>query len=387
MIKTGSLAISAIILLILAACNLGSPNTLLAQATPSPTKVETIDLTVQADTSAPLNAVGQPIKYTYRIKAKGGASASGAVSVTAAGATCPAINTVGNNDDKLEASETLVCSSTHPITQADLDAGSVTTVTTATVGVLTSKPVATTVQFQKLELTKTANPTTYSQAGQTITYSYTIKNSSTANLAAAQYSINDSGLPAPFNCGPDGTSLAPGATVTCTATYTITANDLNAPSITHEATATANGAGTSQLASTTLTKGTVVQTNPGPATNPNPNNLAVGSTVQHKVADGEWIWQIARCFGTDPKLIIQANPQLADPEEISPNMILAVPNIGSKGPIYDVPCVVAYTVQSGDTWASIAQKYRADPTILQMVNSSGLGAGKILDVPLNSATP
>ncbi len=294
MIKTGSLAISAIILLILAACNLGSPNTLLAaQATPSPTKVESIDLTVQADTSAPLNAVGQQIKYTYRIKAKGGASASGAVSVTAAGATCPAINTVGNNDDKLEASETLVCSSTHPITQADLDAGSVTTVTTATVGVLTSKPVATTVQFQKLALTKTANPTTYNQAGQTITYSYTITNSTTANLSATQYSINDSGLPAPFNCGPDGTSLAPGATVTCTATYTITANDLNAPSLTHEATATGNGAGTSQLASTTITKGAVVQNNPGPVTNPNPNNLAVGSTVQHKVADGEWIWQIA----------------------------------------------------------------------------------------------
>jgi hypothetical protein len=62
-----------------------------------------------------------------------------------------------------------------------------------------------------------------------------------------------------------------------------------------------------------------------------------------------------------------------------------VPNIGSAGKIYGPPCVATYTVQSGDTWNSIAQKYNADPGILRMVNSSTLSAGSVLKVPLNSA--
>jgi LysM repeat protein len=384
----GLLALSIVILLVLPACTLSSPNSLLsAQPTAPLSTLVTIDLTVHADTSAPLNAVGQLIKYGYRIKAKGSTTVSGNVSVTAADATCPPINTIGNKDNSLDGNETLVCTSTHAITQADLDAGSVTTVTTATVGALSSKPVATTVQFQKLSLTKTANPVTYDHAGQTITYTYVIQNSSAGNLGPAQFIVSDEGIPAPINCGDANTTLTPNATVTCTTTYAITAADINAVSVTHAATATGNAAGTSQSASTTITKSAVVQNvpNPNPKLNPNPNHLAVGSTVQHKVADGEWIWQIARCFGTDPKQIIQANPQLTDPEHISPNIILAVPNIGSRGPIYDAPCVVAYTVQSGDTWASIAQKYNADPAVLQMVNSNGLAVGKVLNVPLNSA--
>ncbi len=41
-----------------------------------------------------------------------------------------------------------------------------------------------------------------------------------------------------------------------------------------------------------------------------------------------------------------------------------VPNIGSVGTIYGPPCVVAYTVQPGDTWNSIALKYDADLAVL-----------------------
>jgi LysM repeat protein len=199
--------------------------------------------------------------------------------------------------------------------------------------------------------------------------------------------VKDDGIATPVNCGDANTTLAPNATVTCTATYAITADDMNAAAVTHAATATGNGVGTSQSASATVTKGAVVQTNPNPNpnSNPNPNNLARGSTIQHKVVQGEWLWQIARCYGTDPKQIIQANPQLADPGQISPDMIVSVPNIGSVGTIWDEPCVVQYTVQAGDTWNSIAQKYNADPLVLRMVNSNGLAAGNVLNVPRNSA--
>jgi LysM repeat protein len=107
--------------------------------------------------------------------------------------------------------------------------------------------------------------------------------------------------------------------------------------------------------------------------------------VQHKVVAGEWLWQIARCYGADPAKTLQANPQLANPRYISPDMTVSVPNIGSVGRIYGPPCVGTHTVQAGETWASIAQKYNADPFILQTVNANDLSVGRVLKVPLNSA--
>jgi LysM repeat protein len=64
-------------------------------------------------------------------------------------------------------------------------------------------------------------------------------------------------------------------------------------------------------------------------------------------------------------------------------MIINVPNIGSAGTLYGPPCVVAYKVQSGDTWESIASQYNADVALLKMVNK-GVLSGEI-KVPRNSA--
>jgi LysM repeat protein len=111
----------------------------------------------------------------------------------------------------------------------------------------------------------------------------------------------------------------------------------------------------------------------------------VGSTIKYQVVAGDWLWQIARCYGADPNKVIEANPQIADPAQISPNTTVTVPNIGSAGKIYGPPCVTTHTVQSGDTWNSIALKYNADLTVLQMVNSNTLTNGNVLKVPLNSA--
>jgi LysM repeat protein len=164
--------------------------------------------------------------------------------------------------------------------------------------------------------------------------------------------------------------------VTCSVIYTVTQANMDSGSVVTTATASGGGVAPSQPASATVTKGTVVQTNP---------NLTAGSTIKHQVVDGEWLWQIARCYGADPAKVVQANPQLANPAQISPNTTVTVPNIGSVGKIYGTPCVGKHTVQSGDTWSSIALKYNADSTVLQMVNSNSLAAGTVLKVPLNSA--
>jgi uncharacterized repeat protein (TIGR01451 family) len=182
-------------------------------------------LTVQADTSVPFNAVGQVIKYSYTINNTGSVPLPGPVTVTGATVTCPGVNIIGNADNYLDVNETLICTSTYPITQADLDRGSVTSATTSNVDGTLSDQVTTTVplvQKKALTLNKSADPATYAQVGQTITYSYTIKNDGNITLSPGPFTVSDASLGTAINCGDANTRLAPNATVPCTATYVIT---------------------------------------------------------------------------------------------------------------------------------------------------------------------
>jgi hypothetical protein len=79
-------------------------------------------------------------------------------------------------------------------------------------------------------LTKSANPTTFSGAGQTITYTYVVGNTHGFNYNSV--AVTDSRLGA-ISC-PSTTVLA-GQTMTCTATYTTTALDVANGSITNTA--------------------------------------------------------------------------------------------------------------------------------------------------------
>jgi LysM repeat protein len=112
--------------------------------------------------------------------------------------------------------------------------------------------------------------------------------------------------------------------------------------------------------------------------------LTRGSTVQHRVAAGEWLSQIVRCYGATFREVRNANPQIADPNLISPSMTLTIPNIGSAGPIGGPPCIAFHTVQPGDTWASIAETYNAGLALLQRVNPGSLTVGTTLTIPLHS---
>jgi uncharacterized repeat protein (TIGR01451 family) len=337
-------------------------------------------MTVQADTATPINAVGQIIQYTYNIRNTGTVPLPGVISVTGATVLCPPVNTIGNLDDFLDVGETLTCVSSYTVVQEDLDRGSITLITTADVNGTFSNVVTTTVSTvpnRKLTLTKTAAPQTYEQVGQLITYTYVITNSGTLDIGPAQFTVTDPGFSAPINCGNPDTTLAPNATVTCSAPYTITEFDMNVESISTAATASGGGVGPSETVGAIVTKSGLVQ---------NPANLPVGSTIQHKVVAGEWLWQIARCYGADPAKIVQANSQLANPARISPDMVVNVPNIGTVGNIYGPPCVGTHTVQAGDTWTSIALKYNADPLVLQVVNAYSMPVGSVVKVPLNSAS-
>ncbi len=371
------LFVAPLILIVLTSCALPFTSSPTETVLATPTLVSTaLELSVQADASA-LTAVGQIIKYTYTVKNAGVSAMTGSVAVT--GAVCPDLTSVGNMDANFDAGETFTCTSEYVVTQADLDKGAVVTTSAASVSGINSNEVVATVSKALpivLTLSKTAAPATFNQAGEIITYTYVILNSGASTLGPDQFVVTDAAFSAPINCGNAAASLAATATLTCSAIYTITQADVDAGSVSTSATASGGGAVASSPASVTLTKGTLVS--------PTNSTLTAGSTIQHKVVSGEWVWQIARCYGADTAKVVQANSQLTDPGYIEPDTIITVPNIGSVGKIYGTPCVTTHTVQVGDTWQTIALKYNADVTVLQVVNKNILSVGQALIVPLNS---
>ncbi|HNK64130.1 MAG TPA: LysM peptidoglycan-binding domain-containing protein [Anaerolineales bacterium] len=377
-------ALFAAICLLLASCTIGdvtpsaASNQLLAAETP---QASALVLTAQPDTTIPYNTVGQNINIMYTVTNTGTAALPGTVIINGATATCPPTTTVGNKNDSLDPAETLGCASAYPLTQADLDKGSVTLIVSATLNGVNSAPVTVTVatvQPKAVSVTAASSPTTYDQVGRELIITYTIKNIGTQNLGPDPFQVIDKLINAtPFNCGLTGATLAPGATLTCSAKYIVSQNDMNGAAIISTSTASGGGAGVSQPFSLTINKGVV--TNPGGGT------AVPGNTITYTVKEGEWLWQIARCFGTDPNKLVEANKQLPDPAQIKKGDVITVPNVGSTGKVSDEPCVKLHTVQTGETWISIAQLYNADPVITQMVNDNSLAVGSVIKVPRNSA--
>ena len=109
--------------------------------------------------------------------------------------------------------------------------------------------------------------------------------------------------------------------------------------------------------------------------------LTPGGNIQHQVVAGESLSQIASCYGANFDEVNNANPEIKDPDKLTPGTTIVVPHIGSTGKIYGPPCFVYYTVQSGDTWNSIALKYNADLKILKALNLGGLSVGQVLFIP------
>jgi hypothetical protein len=138
----------------------------------------------------------------------------------------------------------ITCTASYTITQGDLDAGSVTNIASATNGEVTSLPDTETAKGEKkpgLTIDKTitaGNP--YALVGDVISYSYLVTNSGNVTLSEPFTVTDDKTM---VGCRETG-SLAPGAFITCTASYTITQEDLAKGSVTNIASAT-NGPVTS----------------------------------------------------------------------------------------------------------------------------------------------
>jgi uncharacterized repeat protein (TIGR01451 family) len=225
--------------------SVASITTISSPATPAVSLVKKATVTPAADQGGV--KVGDTIAYSYVVTNTGNVDlTSVAVSDPTLGAvTCMTPASPGLAPG---ATETCSASSTHTVTQADVDTGSVTDTATATGtdpggGVSpVSAPSTVTVpanQAPAIAIVKTASQSTFSGSGQMITYTYVVTNTGNVTLSGVTVTDPMPGLSA-ISC--PATALAPGATQTCTASYTTTKADVNAGMAANVGTATGSDA-------------------------------------------------------------------------------------------------------------------------------------------------
>ena len=244
------------------------PSTATVTATQSPA----LTITKSAAPTS-VSAVGQTVTYTFAVTNTGNVDLSG-VHVTdtqlppagglASGPTCQSLSSpagsCSGSSTSLAPGQVATFTATYIVTQADLDHGSIHDSATAT-GTpptgpsVTSPPSTATVtatQSPALSIVKSASPASVSAVGQTVTYTFAVKN--TGNVDLTGVSVADTQQPpagglasgptcqslsSPTgSCSGSSTSLAPGQSATFTATYIVTQADLNHLSINDSATAT-----------------------------------------------------------------------------------------------------------------------------------------------------
>jgi len=186
--------------------------------------------------------VGDVIHYTI-VATNDGNTTLAAVTVTdpnAAGLTCtPA------NGSSLAPSASMNCTASHTITQADIDAGSYfnqACVDDGAGGAAQACADVTTpgTQTRTLSITKDDDTASYDHVGQLITF--TIVATNTGNVPQA-ITVSDTPALDNFGCTPaNGSTVAPGGTMSCTGTHTVTQADLNAGNFHDVACADATGA-------------------------------------------------------------------------------------------------------------------------------------------------
>ncbi|WP_051837505.1 DUF7507 domain-containing protein [Streptomyces sp. NRRL WC-3742] len=145
----------------------------------------------------------------------------------------------------------VTCTATYTVTQADVDAGKLTNAATSTGNPPSgpppvSPPSETEVPSPPspgISVVKSAQEKSYAKAGDVLHYDFLVTN--TGNVTLTKVEVNETsfsgtGAKPKVTCPDDAKSLAPGAKVTCTATYTVTQADVDAGKVTNAATSTGN---------------------------------------------------------------------------------------------------------------------------------------------------
>ncbi len=109
--------------------------------------------------------------------------------------------------------------------------------------------------------------------------------------------------------------------------------------------------------------------------------------IEHIVQAGEWLLSIARMYDVEPEDIIDLNG-LTPPYSLFPGQILKIPGTVSGTPEPEgtpLPGGTTYVVQAGDWVYSIARKFGVDPDVIIEANNLtypyNLYVGQVLTIP------
>ncbi|MCS5491213.1 DUF7507 domain-containing protein, partial [Algoriphagus limi] len=199
------------------------------------TQSPALTLDKQVVSGDPYASVGDQVVYDYVITNSGNVTLAGPFSVTD-----DRIPNIADVNGPLAPGASVTATGTYIITQADLDAGSVTNIASASGNSVSSNEDTETVnatQSPALTLDKqVVSGDPYASVGDQVVYDYVITNSGNVTLAGP-FSVTDDRIP---NIADVNGPLAPGASVTATGTYIITQSDLDAGSVTNIASASGN---------------------------------------------------------------------------------------------------------------------------------------------------
>ena len=190
---------------------------------------------------SPFLQVGDTLSYDYLVRNIGSVRISdiAVVDDRIPNVSCPAAP--GNSLEPVEsgagAANTLTCTGTYTVTQADVDAGEVVNIARASgepefgqLGEVTDEvTVVGPTRLSTIELSKTGSPDPFGAAGTDVTYDFTITN--TGNTTLTNVVVSDPKLPG-LSCTIP--SIAPISadnavnTATCSDTYTVTQDDVDA---------------------------------------------------------------------------------------------------------------------------------------------------------------
>ena len=220
------------------------PSTVIIPVTPAPA----ITVLKSASVST-VNAVGNVVTYSFLVTNTGNVPLTNvtvtdtqtlpSLAASLGPITCPVT--------ALAAGTATTCTATYTVTQADLNNGTINDSATATGTPPTGPPpvsppstaTVTAIPAPALTIVKSSTTTAITSVGQVVPYLFTVKN--TGNVTLTNVTVTDTQVAPSLNGGLSAitclaTTLAPTATMTCSANYTVTLADYNNPTVADSAT-------------------------------------------------------------------------------------------------------------------------------------------------------
>lgn len=314
------------------------------------TNIEVFPEVTLDKTTTTLNydSVGDTIDYNYAVSNTGNAALDFPVVVSDDKVTvsCPADDggAPNNGDAVLDPGESVNCTASYVITQADLDSGSVTNLADATVDGVTSNQDSETVdavQSPAMTVVK-SSPVSEITAPGVVSYSYLVTN--TGNITLTGISLSDNNDEDDLSC--PATILIPDATMTCTATHIVSQAEFDAGgSVDNTVTATSTeGASDEDSLSIPITQGPSLNVTKSGTWNDDGTVDGVaeaGETISYSIfVSNNGNITLNSISVTDPLITGAPNNGTVDCPSGNP--------IPSLAPGEDETCTATYTITAGD---------------------------------------